>query len=475
MHRLPCAYSGFIGPSCDCGRGRVEDLGERIGGEGLGQEVSPRKVALASSIGATIEWYDFFIYGTAAGLVFSQLFFTNLDPVTGTLVAYLTFAAGFVARPVGSVIFGHFGDRIGRKGMLILTLFIMGVATFAIGLLPGYGSIGIWAPILLVVLRLLQGVGIGGEYGGAVLMAVEYAPEGRRGFFGSWPQAGVPAGLLLASGAFGLVSLLPDEQFLAWGWRVTFLASIILVGIGMYIRLQILETPAFRRVRESQEEARVPFVEMLRTQPKELVLGMGTRWIEGLTFNAYGVFAISYVTGQLELPRTTALTGVIIAAAFGVVLVPVYGALSDRLGRRIVYGAGTVLIGLFVLPSFLMINSRQPVLIWLAIVVALGLIYPAIYAPLAAFWSELFDTRVRYTGVGAVYQFSGIFASGLTPAIATLLLGFAGGAPWLFVGYVVLVTVISLAAIYVAPETFRRRIIPTGETEVLEPEPVTGS
>jgi MFS family permease len=282
---------------------------ERFGGEELGQEVSPRKVAFASSVGATIEWYDFFIFGTAAGLVFNQLFFTNLDPITGTLVAYLTFAVGFVARPVGSVIFGHYGDRIGRKTMLILTLFIMGVATFIIGLLPTYEQIGIWAPILLVVMRIFQGIGIGGEYGGAVLMAVEYAPEGRRGFYGSWPQAGVPAGLLLGTAAFGLLSLLPNEQFLAWGWRIAFLASIVLVGIGMYIRLQILETPAFTRVRETQEEARIPFTELLRTQPKELILGMGLRWVEGLVFNAYGVFAISYIVSQLELTRSTALTG----------------------------------------------------------------------------------------------------------------------------------------------------------------------
>jgi MHS family shikimate/dehydroshikimate transporter-like MFS transporter len=437
---------------------------EKLGGEGVGQEVSPGKVALASSIGATIEWYDFFIFGTAAGLVFNQLFFTNLDPITGTLVAYLTFAVGFVARPVGSVIFGHYGDRIGRKAMLILTLFIMGAATFLVGLLPTYDSIGIWAAILLVLLRIFQGIGIGGEYGGAVLIAVEYAPEGRRGFYGSWPQVGVPAGLLLGTVVFGLVSLLPNEQFFDWGWRVAFLASIVLFGIGMYIRLQILETPAFTRLREAQEQAQVPFVELLRAQPKELILGMGTRWIEGLVFNAYGVFIISYITGQLGLTNTTALIGVALASAFGVVLVPVYGLLSDRFGRRSVYGAGATLFGLFAFPSFLLINTGQPSLIWLSIVVALGLIYPAIYAPLAAFWSELFDTRVRYTGVGAVYQFSGILASGFTPAIASLLLGYAGGEPWLFVGYLILVTLISLTAIYFSPETYRRDVSQTAST-----------
>src|SRR5215218_295640 len=446
---------------------------ERFGGERMGEEVSPRKVAFASSIGATIEWYDFFIFGTAAGLVFNQLFFTNLDPITGTLVAYLTFAVGYVARPVGSLIFGHYGDRLGRKTMLILTLFIMGVATFLMGLLPTYTQIGIWAPILLVILRILQGIGIGGEYGGAVLMAVEYAPEGRRGFYGSWPQAGVPAGLFLGTVAFALISLLPDEQFFAWGWRLVFLVSIILVGIGLYIRLQILETPAFTRVRETQEEAQVPFTELLRTQPKELLLGMGTRWIEGLVFNAYGVFIISYVTGQLGLTRTTALIGVTIAAAFGVVLVPVYGALSDRFGRRAVYSAGVTLFGLFAFPSFLLIDTGQQVLIWLSVVIVLGLIYPAIYAPLAAFWSELFDTRVRYTGVGAVYQFSGILASGFTPAIATLLLGFAGGEPWLFVGYMIVVTAISLVAAYVSPETYHKDIIRTTST-AQEPGTVAG-
>jgi MFS transporter, MHS family, shikimate and dehydroshikimate transport protein len=442
---------------------------EKLGGESVGQEVSPGKVALASAIGATIEWYDFFIFGTAAGLIFNQLFFTSLDPITGTLVAYLTFAVGFVARPVGSVIFGHYGDRIGRKTMLILTLFVVGAATFSIGLLPTYSSIGIWAPILLVGLRIAQGIGIGGEYGGAVLMAVEYAPEGRRGFYGSWPQVGVPAGLLLGTGAFGLISLLPDEQFFAWGWRAVFLASIVLVAIGLYIRLQILETPAFTRLREAQEEAQVPFMELLRAQPKELILGMGTRWIEGLVFNAYGVFVISYATSQLELTRTTVLIGVAVASAFGVVLVPVYGLLSDRFGRRVIYGAGVALFGLFAFPSFLLINTRQPILLWLSIVVALGLIYPAIYAPLAAFWSELFDTRVRYTGIGAVYQFSGILASGLTPTIATALLWYAGGEPWLFVGYMIVVALISLTAAYFSPETYHRDIIRT-PSAVKEPE-----
>lgn len=415
----------------------------------------------------------FFIYGTAAGLIFNQLFFSNLTPAVGTIVAFATFAVGYLSRPIGSVIFGHYGDKIGRKTMLILTLFIMGAATFAIGLLPTYATIGVWAPILLVTMRVLQGIAVGGEYGGAVLMAVEYAPEGRRGFYGSWPQVGVPAGLLLASGMFGLLSLLPEEQFLSWGWRVAFLASIALVVIGMYIRLQILETPAFTRVREAQEEAQVPFIELLKTQPKELVLGMGVRWVEGLAFNAYGVFAVSYIVNELGVPQLTALIGVTIAAAFGVVLIPVYGGLSDRFGRKLVYGVGAVLFGLFAVPSFLLINTGQTLLMWLGIVVSLGIIYPAIYAPLAAFWAELFDTRVRYTGVGAVYQFSGVFASGLTPLIGASLIAYAGGSPWYFVGYMIVVTLISLAALAFSPETFHRDIDPimTEERE-RETEPV---
>src|SRR5215211_1876487 len=307
---------------------------------------SIRRVAIASFVGTTIEWYDFFLYGTASALVFGKLFFPNYDPLTGTLASFGTYAVGFAARPIGGIVCGHFGDRVGRKSMLILTLLIMGVATFLIGLLPTYHQIGIWAPILLVLLRLAQGFGVGGEWGGAVLMAVEHTPEGRRGFYGSWPQVGVPAGLLLGTGAFGLISLLPDEQFFAWGWRAVFLASIVLVAIGLYIRLQILETPAFTRLREAQEEAQVPFMELLRAQPKELILGMGTRWIEGLVFNAYGVFRISYATSQLEVTRTTVLIGVAVASAFGVMLVPVYGLLSDRFGRRVIYGAGVALFGL---------------------------------------------------------------------------------------------------------------------------------
>ena len=417
---------------------------------------SIRKVAFASAIGATIEWYDFFLYGVVTPLVFNKLFFPNFDPVVGTLLAYATFFVGFVSRPIGGVVFGHFGDRIGRKNVLVLTLLIMGVATVLIGLLPTYEQIGIWAPIMLLVLRIFQGLGIGGEWGGAVLMAVEHAPENRRGFYGSWPQIGVPAGLLLSAGAVSALSFLPDEQFLAWGWRIAFLVSAGLLAVGLYVRLKVLETPAFAQVKERGEEAAVPFLDLIRRHPRNILLGLGARYIEGVTFNIFGVFIIAYVTTALALPRQTALLGVIIASAVMIFMLPICGLLSDRFGRRAVFISGSLLIGLLTFPAFWLMQSREPGLIWLAIALPFAFCYPLVYGPQAALFSELFDTRVRYSGVSFVYQFSGIFASGLTPLIATELLRVGDKQPWLICGYVALVSLISAVCVFMMQETSRR-------------------
>ena len=420
--------------------------------------ISPAKVAFASAIGTTIEWYDFFLYGVVTPIVLNKLFFPTFDPLVGTLLAYTTFFVGFISRPIGGIIFGHYGDRIGRKTVLVLTLLIMGIATFLIGLLPTYASVGVWAPVLLLVLRVFQGIGIGGEWGGAVLMAVEHSPENRRGFYGSWPQIGVPAGLLLASAMVYLLSFLPESDFFNWGWRIAFLISAILVAIGLYIRLKILETPAFTALQKMQKVVHVPFFELWRTHGWNTLLGLGARYIEGVTFNIYGVFIIAYVTGALQLPRQTALAGVMIASVVMIFMLPVFGNLSDRIGRRRMFGYAGLLIGILSFPAFAMMETKIPLLIWLAITIPFGLVYPAVYGPQAALFSELFDTRVRYTGISFVYQFSGIFASGLTPIVATSLLPAGGNRPWLICGYILLVSIISAVSVFSMHDMHKRDI-----------------
>lgn len=373
-------------------------------------QASLAAVVAASTIGCTIEWYDFFLYGVFASLVFNKLFFPTFDPIVGTLIAYTTFAVGFVARPVGGLIFGHFGDRLGRKGVLIATLIIMGVATFAIGLLPTYRQLGPWAAILLLFLRLLQGIGVGGEWGGAVLMATEYSPKGKRGFFGSMPQAGLSAGLFLSTAVVALLTWMPEAQFLAWGWRIAFLISAILVAVGIYIRSRIAETPVFQRVVATEGVVSVPFFELIRTSGRQIVLGMGARYAEGVAFNTYAVFAIAYLANVLKFPRGLVLWAVAVASLVMLVFIPIAGRLSDRYGRRRIYGLGTVVMGVVSVPAFLVMNAtQQPALIWLAIIVPLGVLYPLMYGPEASLFAELFDPRVRYSGVSFVYQFSGIF------------------------------------------------------------------
>src|ERR687885_28127 len=444
---------------------------ERIGGEDIGQRVSINRVALSGLIGATVEWYDFFLYGTAAALVLGELFFPSSDPLVGTIAAYGSFAFGYLSRPLGAIIFGHYGDRIGRKAMLILTLLIMGIATFLIGLLPTYAAIGVWAPILLFVLRFFQGIGLGGEWGGAVLITVEHSPGDKRGFYGSLIQIGAPAGLLLGTGVFVIFSYLPQEQFLSWGWRVPFLVSVILIGVGLFIRLKILETPAFSQVKESGTEARIPIVDVFRTYPKNVLLTMGARLSEGQTFNIFAVFVITYATSQLELARSMILYGVIIGAAIECLTLPVFGAFADRIGRRPVYMGGAAFCALFAFPFFWLLDTENTALIWLALALGLAIGHSAMWGPQASFFSEAFDTRVRYSGTSFVYQFSGIASSALTPLIATTLLGWAGGSPWLVAVFMIVYAALSFVSTYLASETYRDEI---SEAEINGRQTATG-
>jgi MHS family metabolite:H+ symporter-like MFS transporter len=388
-------------------------------------------VVISALVGATIEWYDFFLYGVVAGIVFNKLYFPGSDPVVSTLLAYATFAVGFVTRPLGGVIFGHFGDRIGRKAMLIITLMIMGVATFLIGLVPTYAQIGIAAPLLLLLLRIAQGIGLGGEWGGAVLMAYEYAPKEKRGYYASLPQIGLAIGLCLASGVVALLSsVLTDEQFMSWGWRIAFLISGAMVAVGMYIRLHVKETPEFTAIKARNAEARIPFMDMIRRYPGNVLKGM---------------FSINYLTSTLKISRTDALLGVMAAAVVMCFTIPMFGRLSDKIGRPKVYMWGSLVTAIAAFPGFwLMTHSGGNVLlVWLAIIVPFGILYASVYGPEAALFCDLFDAKVRYTGISFVYQFSGIFASGITPLIATALLKTGGGQPWLICAYVVFAGIVS--------------------------------
>ena len=371
------------------------------------------RVVLASFVGTVIEWYDFFLYGTAAALVFNRLFFPTLDSVAGTMASFGTYAVGFFARPVGGIVFGHFGDRMGRKSMLVTTLMLMGMATFLIGVLPTYDQVGVVAPVLLIILRFVQGFGVGGEWGGAVLMVVEHGHRGRRGLYASWVQAGVPAGMLLATGVFGLFSMLPDETFLRWGWRVPFLLGIGLLGVGTFIRLQVLESPLFAHALGRASQG-MPIFELLRRYPRNVLLAMGARVAENGAFYIFTVFVLTYATVRVGVEALRILNGVLIGSAVQFFVIPLLGVLSDRVGRRPVYLGGAAGLALFAFPFFWMVDTGETAWIYLAIVIGL-VVQSGMYAPQAAFFSELFGTDVRYTGASIGYQLASPFAGGLAP------------------------------------------------------------
>jgi MHS family shikimate/dehydroshikimate transporter-like MFS transporter len=390
---------------------------------------SVRRVALASMIGTSIEWYDFFIFGTASALVFGRLFFPTFSELAGTLAAFASFAVGFVARPVGGLVFGHIGDRIGRKTTLVVTLAMMGIATFLMGLMPTYATIGVWATILMVVLRFAQGLAVGGEWGGAVLMATEHSDRKRRGFFGSFAQVGSAIGGLMATGMFLVMQQLPEEDFLAWGWRVPFLISIVLVFVGVFIRLKIMESPVFARIKEARRVAKVPVVELLRFDTRNVLLAAGLYLAHGVLFYAMTVYTLNFTTREYGLTQNTYLIGVTAAGAIQCLTIPLFGALSDKLGRRPVMVFGTLFIVAFAIPLNFMITSQAPVLMWLAVVIGICIGHNAVYSPTAALYSEMFPAHVRYSGASLGYQLGGAIA-GFVPLTAASLVGAAGGAYW---------------------------------------------
>jgi len=388
-----------------------------------GAERTPlRRVIMASLVGTAIEWYDFFLYGSAAALVFSHVFFPQTDPFIGTLLAFGTYAVGFVARPIGGIVFGHYGDRIGRKKLLMLSLVLMGVATVLIGLLPGYAQIGIWAPILLIVLRLVQGFAVGGEWGGAVVMAAEHGDAARRGFWASWPQAGVAIGNLLAAGVLALMAVLQNEEdFLSWGWRVPFLLSILLVVVGWYIRNRVAESNTFEdALAEAEAPPRLPALDVFRERPKAVVLGAGLRVGENISYYILTAFSLTFLVDVGGESRALALNALLIGAAVQFFAIPWFGHLSDRIGRRRVYAFGAFGLAGWSFAMFPLLASGNNGAIIFALVIGLVL-HGAMYGPQAAMIAELFPTRIRYSGASIAYQLTAIFAGSLAPIIAVAL------------------------------------------------------
>ncbi|MDR2974760.1 MAG: MHS family MFS transporter [Propionibacteriaceae bacterium] len=414
-----------------------------------------RKVVIGSFAGALLEWYDFFIYGTASAIVFAKVFFPTVDPLAGVVASFATFGAGFFARPLGGLVFGHFGDRVGRKSALVWTLLIIGAATFAIGLLPTYGQVGVAAPILLVVLRLLQGFGLGGEYGGAALLTIESAPKAKRGFYGSLPQTAASAGIMLATGVFAvLTSTLSEADFLAWGWRIPFLISLILLGVGTFIRLHTEEPVEFVQAREAARieasqaarKERAPIIQAFRDHPKNLLLAFGARLAETVSSNIVNAFAIAYLSTQLAMDRSVPLNGMLVASAIGIAACPLFGWISDKVGQKVVYIAGAGFICAFAYPFFLMLNTQDSAVVWVALILAYNLGPTLMFSVQPTMFASMFGPRVRYTGLSFAYQFSAILG-GLTPLIASSLLAAWQGAPWGVAAFLAAIAALSLISV----------------------------
>lgn len=429
------------------------------------QTAATRKRALIASLtGSSIEWFDYFLYGTAAALVFNKLFFPNFDPVVGLMLSYLSFSLTFFIRPIGGVLFAHIGDRIGRKKTLVITLSLMGGATVLIGCLPTYEQIGVWAPILLISLRVVQGMGIGGEWGGALLLAYEYAPPKRKGLFGSVPQVGVTIGMLLATLAVSLMAMLPEAQFLSWGWRVPFLLSAGLVFLGLWIRHGLDETPEFKQAKASGNVAKMPLLETLRHHWREVLIAAGLKVVETAPFYIFSTFVVSYAVNSLAYEKGVALHAVMLGALVATGMIPLMGALSDRVGRKAVYIGGILGLALFIVPYFMLLDTRAGWGITVATVIGFGVLWAPITAVLGTLSSEIFATRVRYTGITLGYQLGAALAGGTAPLIATWLLSRYQG-DWQPVALYMLVTVgISLVAI-LAIGKGRDAELPAGEVE----------